>query len=88
MDNVLKSIRLVIAGLVLVPMALAASCSLMGVGTVYALKEAVGDDRSEEARAEKRRERRREELREHNEQMNREAAYGPSRYGSGYDEDD
>lgn len=83
MENVVKSIRLIIAGLVLVPMALAASCSLLGVGTVYAVKEAAGYD-SPEARAAAIRERKRQELREHNEEMNREAAYSPSRGNSDY----
>lgn len=76
MESVFKLIRLVIAGLVIVPMLWAASCAMLGVGTVYAVKEAA-EPLGKSAQAAERREReRRERLR-----RRYEAGYGPPQEG-------
>ena len=71
--------------LVFAPLMWAASCSLLGVGASYALKEAAGP-----ISAKMRHEARLEEIRRHNERLDREAGYGShsdARYASHYDED-
>ena len=51
-----------------------ASCSVLGAGAVYAVKEASGP-----VATEARRQAKHDELRRHNERMNREAGYGSTR---------
>ena len=79
MESVFRGFKLLVGALILVPMLWVASCSLLGVGAAYAVKEAAGP-----ANAEARREARRDALRRHNEEMNREAGYGSRRT---YDDD-
>ena len=42
MEYVFRSIKLIIGALLLLPLLWAASCSVLGVGAVYAVKEAAG----------------------------------------------
>ena len=74
MESVFRVVKLLIGALIIVPMLWAASCSMLGVGAAYAIKEAAGPV-SESAR----REARRDKLRRHNEDSNRRAGYGPPR---------
>ena len=71
MDAAFKLIKLVFMVLVFVPLMWAASCSLLGVGAAYAVKEAVGPI-SQRARHQSKL----EEARRHNERLNRELGYG------------
>ena len=80
METVFRGFKLFVGALIIVPMLWAASCSMLGVGAVYAVKEAVGPlDKASERAA------RGYELRRHNEEANRRAGYGPPRdYDSDY----
>ena len=74
MESVFRGFKLFIGALIVVPMLWAASCSMLGVGAAYAVKEAAGplDEASQRAA-------RRYEQRKHNEESNRRAGYGPPR---------
>ena len=74
METVFRGFKLFIGALIIVPMLWAASCSMLGVGAAYAVKEAVGPlDKASERAA------RRYESRRHNDESNRRAGYGPPR---------
>ncbi len=75
MDAVFRLIKLVVAALVLVPLLWAASCSLLGVGAAYAVKEAAGPISKQAVQTAKK-----ERLRRQNERFNREASYNSRRY--------
>ena len=73
-ETVFRSFKLLIGALILLPMLWMASCSMLGAGAVYAVKEAaapVADAARREAR--------RDAVRRHNEDMNRRAGFGPPR---------
>ena len=85
MFTAFRLIKMVFILLVFAPLMWAASCSLLGVGASYAIKEAAGPI-SEKMRHEAKL----AEIRRHNERLNREAGYAShsdAGYTSHYDED-
>jgi hypothetical protein len=84
METVYKTIKLLVAALLLLPMLWAASCSMLFGGAAYAVKEAVVPIQHESEAS------RRAEARRHQDELDRQAGYAPSRYSSrnnDYDED-
>ena len=75
MEYVFRSIKLIIGALLLLPLLWAASCSLLGVGAVYAVKEAAGPLKTAAIKHVKTEAQRRRDAR-----VNRDAGWGTHAY--------